>query len=514
MITFVSGLVILIVGGIVYGNLCVKVFQPDGRRTPAVAKQDGMDYIPMNGWKVSFINLLNIAGTGPILGPVQGILFGPVAFITIPIGCVIGGAVHDYYAGMIACREGGMQMPELIGRYLGKRMSAVYAVCLVALLLLVGAVFIYTPGDIAATQLLGFSGSVGSVSTWVIYGAIFAYYLIATVLPIDKVIGRIYPIFGAILFLSTLGLFAMIFVRQYPLVELWGTGESGGFDFVAYLSSGHFVPIFFVTVACGILSGFHSTQTAMMSRTLRDEREGRMIYYNMMIAEGFIAMVWAACTMAMIGLGADHSGITMQFADGIWQYTINSGGTTEAISATSVVGVIARNALGSVGGMAAICGVIILSVTTGDTALRSMRLMLADLFRIRQDSNARRLALAAPIFAAVAVLLVFAKSSPDGFGVLWRYFSWGNQTIAVFALSMILIWMIKTGRRGFAWIPAIPMLFYSFVIASYILNAQIGFRLPWGIAYVIAAVFTALVLIASVYRARREQPASDISRSC
>ena len=500
MKTFLIGLLILLGGGIIYGRLCEHVFQPDNRTTPAIEKMDGMDFVPMNGIKVGFINLLNIAGTGPILGPIQGILFGPIAFITIPIGCVIGGAVHDYFTGMIACREGGLQMPDLISRYVGVKISRVYTVFISILMLLVGTVFVYTPGDIAATQIFGFSGSPGSFSTWAIYGVIFIYYLIATVLPIDKIIGRIYPIFGAILLLSTLGLFIMLFVKQYPLIELWGSKEIGGFDFGAYFSHGHFVPIFFVTVACGILSGFHSTQTTMMSRTLRDEREGRGVYYNMMITEGFIAMVWSACTMAMISIGADQGGITMKFSDGALLYMYNNGGTLEAISATSVVGVIARNALGSAGGIFAILGVIILSVTTGDTALRSMRLMLTDLMHIPQDTNVKRLAFAAPIFALVCMILIFAKSSPSGFSILWRYFGWGNQTVSIFALSMILIWMMRNNRRRFAWMPAIPLIFYSFVVSSYILNAQIGFRFSWNIAYCFAAMFAVVVLAAVIRR--------------
>lgn len=292
MITFIIGLVILFVGAALYGKFCEKVFGPDDRKTPAYTKEDGVDYVPMRGWKNSLINLLNIAGTGPILGPIQGILFGPIAFITIPIGNIIGGAMHDYFSGMICLRDGGTQMPDMIRKYSNRGVYTFYQIFCSLLLLLVGAVFIYTPGDIAATQVFGFDGAVDSVSTWVIYGVIFVYYLIATVFPIDKIIGRIYPIFGAILLFSAVGVFIGIFVLGFPLTEIWDNWNAGSVLYGDYFSANHFIPIFFITVACGILSGFHSTQTAIISRTMKSEKQGRMTFYNMMVVEGFIAMVW------------------------------------------------------------------------------------------------------------------------------------------------------------------------------------------------------------------------------
>ena len=304
MVTFIIGLVVLVVGAYLYGKLCEKVFGPDNRKTPAYAKQDGIDYVPMKGWKNSLINLLNIAGTGPILGPIQGILFGPIAFITIPIGNIIGGAMHDYFSGMICLRDGGSQMPDMIKKYTNKGVYWIYNVFVCVLLLLVGAVFIYTPGDIAAKQVFGFSGEATAVSTWVIYGVIFVYYLVATVFPIDAIIGRIYPVFGGILLFSAVGVFIGIFAKGYPLVELWNsTWTYGGVNYSQYFADGHFLPVFFVTVACGILSGFHSTQTAIISRTMKSERQGRNTFYNMMVLEGFIAMVWAAGAMGVYNLG-------------------------------------------------------------------------------------------------------------------------------------------------------------------------------------------------------------------
>ena len=258
MATFILGLVILFVGAAIYGKFCEKVFGPDDRETPAYSKQDGVDYVPMRGWKNSLINLLNIAGTGPIFGPIQGILFGPIAFITIPIGNVIGGAMHDYFSGMICLRDGGSQMSSMIRKYSNKGVYRVYNVFVCLLLLLVGAVFIYTPGDIAATGIFNFSGLANDPTTWIIYGAIFVYYLIATVFPIDAIIGRIYPVFGAILMFSALGVFIGLFAHGYPLLNIWDdwqgvafsafqTTADGGtapFSYGEYFATGHFLPVF------------------------------------------------------------------------------------------------------------------------------------------------------------------------------------------------------------------------------------------------------------------------------
>ncbi|MDD5940322.1 MAG: carbon starvation CstA family protein [Lachnospiraceae bacterium] len=518
MITFLIGLVILLGGGFLYGSFCEHVFGPDDRETPAYAKQDGIDYVPMKTWRNSLINLLNIAGTGPIMGPIQGILFGPIAFLAIPIGNVIGGSMHDYFSGMICTRDGGTQMPDFIKNYTNKFVFVLYDIFICILLLLVGAVFIYTPGDIAATQLFGFSGAATAPSTWIIYGVIFAYYLIATCLPIDKVIGRIYPIFGVILVLSAVGIFIAIFTHGWHLTNIWDSWNTvglyaadGGFDFGTYFGGSpfaghHFIPIFFVTVACGILSGFHSTQTALVSRTIESEKAGKMTFYNMMIVEGFIAMCWAAGTMAVINMGAAAGGVTMQSADNgvTWQFFANVGGQLTAVSATSVVGVICKQALGSVAGKVAILGVIILPITSGDTALRGLRLTLADSLHIRQENNAQRLGLAAPVFALVVVILAWAKFDPNGFNVLWRYFAWSNQMISLFALACIAIWMMVNKKAQYVWMPLIPAAFYAFVTCSFIMQAKVGFNLPWPAAYTVGAVFTIAYLILVVVGGRKK----------
>ncbi len=541
MITFIIGLVILIGGGFAYGTLCSKVFGPDDRETPAFAKQDGVDYVPMATWRNSLINLLNIAGTGPILGPIQGILFGPVALIAIPIGNIIGGSMHDYFSGMICTRDGGTQMPDMIKNYTNKTVFWLYDIFVCILLLIVGAVFIYTPGDIAATQLFGWSGAATDWKTWIIYVVIFGYYLIATVLPIDKLIGRVYPIFGLILIFSALGIFVAIFAKGYPLTELFGNWNSvsgilngvdstgaavtinkSGFDYSTYFNASHFIPAFFLTVACGILSGFHSTQTALISRTMKSEKEGKTTFYNMMVVEGFIAMCWAAGAMGMINLGAEAGGISMMGSsylqlssqaaavqDGVLQATFVQAGDLyfHVIGATSVVGVLCKNALGSIGGFIALIGVVILPITSGDTALRALRLTIADSLNLKQDSNGKRLGLAGPLFVLVVIILVWAKFDSNGFNILWRYFAWSNQMISLFAFACIIAYLFIHNPK-FVWMPLIPAAFYSFCTCSFIVHNPLQIAgaevMSWNMAYVVAAIFTICYLAICIYNGKKK----------
>jgi len=491
VITFIIGLVILFGGAAIYGRFCEKVFGPDDRETPAHTKADGVDYVEMPKWKNMLINLLNIAGTGPILGPIQGILFGPLAFITIPIGNVIGGAMHDYFSGMISLRDGGAQMPEIIQRYTNKKIYYLYNAFLCLLLLLVGAVFVYTPGNLAATQLFGHKAANDDPLTWIIYGVIFAYYLIATLFPIDKIIGKIYPVFGAILLFSALGVFIGIFVKGYPLTELWDNWNTTNVAYGDYFGQNHFVPVFFITVACGILSGFHSTQTSIISRTMGSEKEGRGTFYNMMILEGFIAMVWAAGAMGAYNLA-------LQQAD--------------ANLAVGTVGVVCKNLLGNVGGIIAILGVIVLPITSGDTALRGLRLIVADTLHIDQKSMSKRVSLSAVIFVLVALIIVWAKFSANGFNVLWRYFSWSNQTISLFALACIAIYLLEHGKGKYAWMPMIPGFWYAFVTCTYIMNAKIGFHIPWTGAYVIGLVFAVLYVCIVIRTGKKRAAAQPIQK--
>ena len=473
MITFIIGLVILFVGAAIYGSICERVMKPNANaKTPAIKLQDGVDYVPMNKWKNCLIELLNIAGTGPVLGPIQGILFGPIAFITIPIGCVIGGAFHDYMSGMISIRNNGEQMPSLMRRFLGGGVYKIYNVFVCLLMLLVGTVFIYTPGDLFVAHILKGDASTLSAEVIMVYGVIFAYYLAATLLPIDKVIGRVYPIFGAILLLSAVGIFFGLFIDGYPLTEVWEAGIANVHPF-----GEHFIPIFFITVACGITSGFHSTQATIIARSVTNEQNGRLIYYNTMIAEGFIAMSWAGAAM-----GAVNSSIA----------------TNENLfkQAAVVVGIIAQDMLGSIGGMVAVLGVIVLAITSGDTALRSLRLMLADALHIDNKKKTNVLILALAIFAVVAGVLYFAKTDASGFAILWRYFSWANETIAVFAFAMIAVYMMKNNMPYIMAI--IPGTFYMYMVSTYIFHAPIGFGLGWTLSYILAAVASAAYAAAIV----------------
>ena len=449
MTTFIIGLIILIVGGFFYGKFCEKVFGPDDRPTPAIAKADGVDYVGMGKWRNSLIELLNIAGTGPILGPIQGILFGPVAFITIPIGCVLAGSMHDYFVGMLSMRNEGAQMPKMIGKYLGSKTHKIYNIVVWILLLLTGTVFIYTPGDLIVSDILGQDPSFDNPVLWIVYLAIFAYYLIATLFPIDKIIGRIYPIFGAVLILSAVGIFGGIMLDGgVNLTSLsFSTNILG-----QHPSDLSFFPVFFITVACGIMSGFHSTQSTLISRAVTHEKEGRTTFFNMMLVEGFIAMVWAAGAMVLFNVG-----------------------TPVDTSATLMIGEVSRYFLGSIGAVFAILGVIVLPITSGDTAFRSLRLMIAETFNIDQVDYKKRLGISAGIFVVAAGILVFSKSSPNGFNLLWRYFGFTNQLIAVFALAMVSVYL--RGHSKNYLISLIPGTFYCMVVASYIFHEKIGFGL-------------------------------------
>lgn len=446
MTTFLIGLCILIGGGYLYGRYCERVFGPDERQTPALERYDGVDFLPMKGWKNALVELLNIAGTGPIFGAIQGILFGPIAFLAIPIGCVFVGSMHDYFTAMISMRDGGSQVPALVRRHLGGGALKVYNIFLYLLLFLVGVVFVYTPGDLIVSQVLNESAVVSNPTIWIVYALIFLYYLAATIFPIDAIIGRIYPVFGLFLLLSAVGIFVSIIVD--------GGAHLAPFSLslFAHPDGLPFIPVFFITVACGIMSGFHATQATMISRTVRREQEGRMTFFNMMLVEGFVAMVWAAGAMIVF-----------------------RGGTPLSTAPADVVGLVCRSFLGPIGGMIAIIGVIVLPITTGDTAMRSLRLLLAEQFSIDQKSAVKRILLATAFFIPVVVVLYIAKSNPKGFNILWRYFAFTNQFIGVFALGFITVYLRFHGKNYF--ISLIPAMFYAFVTLAFIIHAPIGLKL-------------------------------------
>ena len=484
MLYFIIGLIILIAGGYGYSKYCEKVFGPDDRDTPAIAQRDDVDYLPMKSWKNSLVELLNIAGTGPILGPIIGILFGPIAFLIIPVGNVLAGSMHDYFSGMISMRNKGAQMPLLIRKYLGKGTKKFYNVVVTILMFLVAAVFTTVPGELIVTQILHQEAVNTNTTMWIVYGLIFVYYFIATLFPIDKIIGKIYPIFGGFLILSAVGIFVGVLKNGSALTNI---------DFGNLAAQNHggapIIPVFFVTVACGILSGFHATQATMISRTVQSEKEGRKTFYNMMIIEGFIAMVWAAGAMI------------------IYNKVFPNGG---APGATPMVGEISKYFLGNIGGLIAIIGVIVLPITSGDTALRSLRLMLSEQFGIAQGDNKKRLLITIAIFIPTALILIWSKLDPKGFTVLWRYFAFTNQFIAIFALSMIAVYLFIHDKNG--WISLIPGMFYCFIVMSFILHADIGFNLDrilgnpdvYTYSYIVAAIITIIYAKLTVNHAKKE----------
>lgn len=480
MTTFLIGLLILVVGGFFYGKFCESIFGPDDRETPAITKADGVDFVVMKTWKNSLVELLNIAGTGPIFGAIQGILFGPVAFLTIPIGCVLAGSMHDYFSGMISMRNGGAQMPRLIKKYLGNDVIKVYNFFLWILMFLVGVVFVYTPGDLIVTQILGQKAAVENPTVWIVYGAIFIYYLIATLFPIDAIIGRIYPIFGGFLVLSAVGIFGGVLLDGGAhLVNL----SLAVNPFAQNPSKLPFIPIFFITVACGILSGFHATQATLISRTVKSEKEGRTTFFNMMLVEGFIAMCWAAGAMVIFGQG-----------------------TPLSTAPTLMVGLVSKGFLGQIGGMIAIIGVVVLPITSGDTAFRSLRLMVAEQFNIDQKNYRKRLITTAALFVPAVFVLYYSKLDPSGFSILWRYFSFANQFVATFALATISVYLYLNNKNYF--ISLIPGVFYFFVTLSFIFHAPVGLKLDQRLgmaptSYTASFILAALCCIGYVWLVRK-----------
>ena len=462
MLLFIIGLIILLGGGFFYSKYVESQLAPDDRETPAVRKADGVDYVVMSQKKNWLINLLNIAGMGPIIGPIQGILFGPIAFLAIPLGCVFAGSVHDYMTGFISMRNGGSQVPKLVGKYIGDGIRKFYNIVIAILLLLTGVVFVYTPGDLIANDIL----KVGADSNviWIIYAVIFAYYIASTVLPIDKLIGRVYPIFGGFLIVSAIGVFIGIFIK--------GSGNLA-FENAGLLAEHplgqKFIPSFFITVACGILSGFHGSQVTLISRTVKSESEARTTFYSTMIAEGFIAMVWAAGAMVLFSSG---------------QAALDTPGTI-------MVGQVSKYFMGNVGGLLAVLGVIALPITSGDTAFRSLRLIISEELNIDQKAPSKRAGLSAVLFIPAFAILYFAKTNPNGFNLLWRYFGFTNQFVATFALAVATIYLIDTGKNYI--ITLLPGIFYVFIVFSFIINIKgLGLGMPFSIAYPAAGVIAVL----------------------
>ena len=457
MITFVIALIVLVLGYVFYGKFIERLFGADPKReVPAKAMADGVDYIAMPTWKAYMIQFLNIAGLGPIFGAIMGAKFGTGAYLWIVFGTIFAGSVHDYLSGMMSMRHGGESLPQLIGRYLGGPVQKVFIIFSLVLLILVGAVFISQPADILARLT---NNAVG-INTWI--AIIFVYYLIATLFPIDKIIGKFYPIFGAALLFMDFGIMIALLVERPELPEMWN-----GFG-VKYDKNPIF-PMMFISIACGAISGFHATQSPLMARCMTSESKGRIVFYGAMISEGIVALIWAAAATAYFG---EH-------------------GTD--LGAAAIVLEISKTWLGKVGGVLAILGVVAAPISTGDTALHSARLIVADFFKIKQKSIGRRLAISIPLFVITLAALLYSIRDKEGFNIVWRYFAWSNQTLAVFTLWAVTVYL--TQKKKMFLVTLIPALFMTVVTVTYIFMAPEGFRLaPW-IAYIIAGVVALTFLI-------------------
>ena len=471
MITFFISFVALVLGYLRYGKFVSKVFAPDDRKTPAVAINDGIDYVPMPNWKIFMIQFLNIAGTGPIFGAIMGAKFGPAAYLWIILGCIFAGATHDFFSGMLSMRNNGADLPALIGKYLGKTPRNVMLVFCVVLLIMVGTVFVYSPAEILG-HLSG-----GSL-LWII--VIFAYYVVATMLPIDKIIGKIYPIFSFSLLFMAVALIVMLLIKMPVLPELWdGLGNMAKEQDPSFTDN--IFPCLFITIACGAISGFHATQSPLMARCLKSEKMGRPIFYGSMITEGLVALVWATVAMWFF-----YDSPT----PGYEQLAAAKGFHT---SAPMVVTTVCQDWLGMLGGVLAILGVVAAPITSGDTAFRSARLIVASALKLNQKPKMNRLYVCLPIFVVSIALLAWQSSNPDGFNVIWQYFGWSNQTLSVFTLWAITVYLVRKNKPYV--ITLLPALFMTGVCSTYLFISKQAFGLQEDLAYYLGILTVIIAMV-------------------
>lgn len=459
MITFIICLSALIIAYFTYGSYLQRQAEADdSNATPCFRLQDGVDYIPLPRWRVFLIQLLNIAGTGPIFGAILGACFGPVAFLWITLGGIFFGAMHDYMSGMMIVRGDGRSLPEIVGDYLGTPMRHLMRYFSVILLVLVGAVFLLSPAQLLSTM-------VESISTqwwvWIILG----YYIIATLLPVDKVIGQLYPVFGVALIAMAAGLLGILFSGTYTIPEMT--------TFHNFQPDPHALPIIptlFITIACGAISGFHATQSPLMARCVQSEKQCRSVFYGSMIAESVIALIWAAIAMAFFG-GAGELGDALAAHDN---------------NAAWAVDIISRTTLGKVGAILALLGVVAAPITSGDTAFRSARLIIADILHLDQRPILKRFLICIPLFV-IGYLITTVN-----FGIVWRYFAWSNQTIAAIVLWTIFVWLRR--RRKNIWIAIIPALVMTYIVTSFVfISPQFLGMENRTLAYIFGAVATILI---------------------
>ncbi len=453
MISFILSIVLLISGFFIYAKIVEKVFGANANApTPAVRLNDGVDYVPLPPAKIFLIQFLNIAGIGPIFGAITGALWGPVAFIWIVLGSIFAGGVHDYFSGMLSVRHYGASIPEVVGEYLGNGFKHFMRLFSIVVLVLVGVIFILGPAGL----LTNLTAASLTQNVWIY--VIFAYFLIATILPVDKVIGRIYPLFGATLLVMAFGVTIGILTQGYQIPELT----------LANLHPEHLPiwPLMFVSIACGAISGFHATQSPLMARCITHEKQGRTIFYGAMIMEGIVALIWAAAAMSFFGS-----------TEALGKAMAENGGPAY------VVNIISNTLLGKTGGLLAVLGVIACPITSGDTAFRSARLIIADFLKFKQKPIKNRLIISIPLFSVGFILTKIP------FGVVWRYFAWSNQTLAMIVLWASASFLALEGR--FHWIATLPALFMTAVSITYILVAPEGLKLSTSVAYPIGILASA-----------------------
>lgn len=476
MFTFLFGILILILGYIFYSKVVTRNFAPTNTETPAHKNYDGVDFVQMSKWRNMLIQLLNIAGIGPILGAIQGILFGPIAFILIPTGCILMGAVHDYATGMLSIREGGAQITGLIEKYLGRAANKFFLLLVVIMLVMVSSVFLYSSGDIIAAECFKVQDfSLSNPIMVFLYSAVLLYFIVATLFPIDKIIGKCYPYFGALLILGT-GLILLGFVTHgITLEEINFNSLNKHPEHLAL------IPIFFMTVSCGLLSGFHSTQSTIISRTVNNEHDAKEIFYGMMCLESLIAMIWAAGAMHVYAHGLVPS---------------------ELVGKVNVVNIITENFVPATLTWIIALAVVTLPITSGDTALRGARIIVAETFKIKQKNLKNRVFTASALILLVVGVLIYAKLDNEKFFLVWRYFTFCNQLISVPVLLVASIYLYRN-KKNF-WITFIPSLFMCFMTMSFIMSAKIGFNLSQNMAHVIAGIICLVIISAFFAKMKKE----------
>ena len=473
MISFVLSFIALILGYLFYGRFVEKVFGPDNRVTPAVDKADGLDYIVLPSWKIFMIQFLNIAGTGPIFGAIMGAKFGPVAYLWIVFGCIFAGATHDYLSGMLSMRHDGASLPDLIGHYLGKGTKNLMLLFTVLLLILVGTVFVYSPAEILHN--IG-----GSTMMWVT--VIFCYYIVATMLPIDKIIGKVYPLFAFSLLFMAGALMVWLIINWPTLPEVWTHFYNMGAATEPDKWKDAIFPALFITIACGAISGFHGTQSPLMARCVGNERMGRPIFYGAMITEGIVALIWASVSSWFF------------YGDPAPGYTLIANATAGFhSSAPAVVNLVCNEWLGVAGAVLAMLGVVAAPITSGDTAFRSARLIVAEWLKLNQRPILNRFYICIPLFACSIAMLVWQVENPDGFNTIWQYFGFSNQALSVFTLWTITVYLVRHKKPY--WVTLIPALFMTTVCATFFFVSKQALHLPENVAYPLGGVSLVVAII-------------------